>query len=343
MHAMRIPIDNALTDELPPPGTLRGATDTLASIAAIVLVSLLVACPWIAQSVTPDRTQADTTPAETAKAQPHAAEPQAGAERETFIAGYAGWPVYYRSNVRLTRPDGTDVELKRLGWDGDALYFPLDGGVRSVQWSQSFGLMVDFLHNKAIARLGKGAHGRRLADPVVEEVEAAGSIKGQPAPQRLRLTEMFERFEFTHGHNVLLLTPLLRLGSISPNVRPYVGIGAGLAIPHVEVWSPGESREQRTNEYQFAGPAAQAVAGLELRTGKVSYFIEYKFTLAWISGALTGDQSWLNFNMPGDLWRQFGRWWRGEAPKYGRFSTRLAAHQVVAGAGYWWNRRRPVN
>jgi len=40
--------------------------------------------------------------------------------------------------------------------------------------------------------------------------------------------------------------------------------------------------------------------------------------------------------MPGDLWRQFNRWWRGEEPKFGRFSTRLSAHQLLGGAGYWW-------
>lgn len=257
-----------------------------------------------------------------------------------LIAGYAGAPFYYRSDVHLTRPDGTDTVLKRLGWDGDALYFPIDGGIRSVEWWGGAGLMVDFLHNKAIARLGKGAHGRKLAHPVIEEVDAAGTIAGQPAPPRVKLTDVLERFEFTHGHNVLLFTPLVRVGSLTPRIRPYFGLGAGFALPHVEVWPAGAGREQRTNEYQLAGPAAQAVAGLEFRTGKLSYFIEYKFTYAWISGALTGDQSWLNFNIPGDLWRQLGRWWRGEAPRYGHFSTRLGAHQMVAGAGYWWKAKQ---
>lgn len=67
----------------------------------------------------------------------------------------------------------------------------------------------------------------------------------------------------------------------------------------------------------------------------MSYFIEYKFTFAWISAALTGDQSWRNFDMPGDLIRQLRRWWRGEEPKIGRISTTLAAHQIAVGAGYW--------
>lgn len=308
------------------------------------LVAMALLCAMAVQTWGSVETWASVEPAERAPATIETAAtgavPVAGAGQETFIAGYAGVPLYNRSDVKLDRPDGTDLTLKGLGWDGDALYFPIDGGIRSVQWSNSyapFGFMVDFLHNKAISRLGKGAHGRKLSTPVIEEVEAVGTLKGQPVAPRIRLTDIFDRFEFTHGHNMLFFTPMLRLASITPALRPYVGIGAGFALPHVEVWHPGEP--QRTNEYQLGGPAAQFVAGLELRTGKVSYFVEYKFSWASISGALTGDKSWLNFNMPGDLLRQASRWWRGEPAQYGTFSTELAAHQIVAGAGYWLARR----
>jgi len=307
--------------------------ETLTRIAAMLLVAAVVARPWIAQSAAPDDQPADVT---------RQLLPGAGAlqqsSREIFIAGYVGAPFYYRSNVHLKRADGTDLELKRLGWDGDALYFPIDGGVRTVQWWQPAGFMIDFLHNKAIARLGRGAHGRKLSNPVIEEVETTGTFKGQPAPPRMKLTDVFERLEFTHGHNVLLFTPMLRLFAITPSVRPYFGLGGGVAVPHVEVWHPGEPRENRTNEYQYSGPAAQFVAGIELRVGKWSYFVEYKFTYAWIAAALTGDESWKNFNMPGDMLRQLQRWWRSEPPKLGTLSTRLGAHQVVVGAGYWWDR-----
>ncbi|HRD76939.1 MAG TPA: lipid A oxidase, partial [Hyphomicrobiaceae bacterium] len=121
-----------------------------------------------------------------------------------------------------------------------------------------------------------------------------------------------------------------------PRVRPYIGIGGGIAVPHVEVWFPGANAVERTNEYQYAGPAAQAVAGFEISAGRVTYFVEYKFTYAWISSTLTADQSWKNFNMPGDLFRQFRRWLAGSSPKIGTISTTLGAHQIVAGAGYTW-------
>lgn len=314
------------------------AADNLGAASSILLLSAMAVQTWHAESVTPGNESRTAA----AASGPRAVRSTVG-EKETFLAGYIGAPFYDRSDVKLSRPGGTEVTLKGLGWDGDALYFPIDGGVRSVQWSSalpSFGFMVDFLHNKAVARLGKGAHGRKLKDPVIEEVEASGTLKGQPAPPRIKLTDIFDRFEFTHGHNVLLFTPMLRLADIVPGVRPYFGIGGGFALPHVEVWHPSES--QRTNEYQLAGPAAQFVAGLELRTGKISYFLEYKFTWAGISGALTGDKSWLNFNMPGDLLRQASRWWSGAPPKYGTFETNLAAHQIIVGTGYWLSRPQPA-
>lgn len=316
--------------------SLRGASadrvvraDLATRLLAMLMLCAVAVRPWVVEAVGRDQAPPDAQSA----AEPAETSPFRG--REILAAGYAGAPFYYRSDVHLVQPGGTDVTLKRLGWDGDALYFPVDGGIRSVEWWGSFGFMVDFLHNKAIARLGRGAHGRRLSNPVVEEVAASGTIAGKPAPARIKLTDLFERFEFTHGHNMLMLTPMLRLPSIRPGVRPYVGVGAGFALPHVEVWSPGAGREYRTNEYQYGGGVAQLVAGVELRVGRWSYFVEYKFSYASIAGALTGEESWKNFNMPGDLVRQLLRWWRREEPKFGRFSTTLAAHQIVGGAGYW--------
>jgi hypothetical protein len=316
----------------------------LAMVAAVLWSGYLPVDPlsrWFSSAVLEEAAEPARSP-ERARQRSDEAAASPYSPRETVVSFYAGAPWYYRSNVHLTRSDGTDIDLKALGWDGDALYFPIDGGIRSIHWAGPFGFMVDFLHNKAIARLGKGAHGRKLKDGVIETVDAAGSLKGQPAPPRLKLTDLFDRLEFTHGHNVLLFNGMARLGALGPRIRPYVGIGGGIAVPHVEVWFAGENRANRTNEYQYAGPAAQALLGLELRVGRVSYYLEYKFTYAWLSGALTGDSSWLNFNMPGDMWRQFSRWWTGTEPQYGRFSTQLGAHQIVAGAGYAWPRATPT-
>ncbi|MBL8567188.1 MAG: lipid A oxidase [Hyphomicrobiaceae bacterium] len=261
-------------------------------------------------------------------------EQQRFLDREKVASFYLAQPWYHRSDTKMQRNDGTDLTLKNMGWDGDMLMPPIDGGVRYIDWFGPAGFMIDFLHNKAVARLGKGAHGRRISNPVIETVDAEGTLKGAPAPAKLKLTDLFDRFEFTHGQNMLLFGGALRFSGLSSRVRPYVALGGGVAVPHVEVWFKGEKLENRTNEYQYVGPAASAMAGLELRVGRISYYLEYKLSWASISGLLTGDESWKNFNLPGDLLRQFRRWWSGDTAAYGSFSTTLTAHQVVIGGGW---------
>ncbi|CAN1722976.1 lipid A oxidase [Hyphomicrobium sp. 1Nfss2.1] len=283
------------------------------------------------------------------------------AQRETVVSAYAGAPVYHRSDLKLQRPDGTDMTLKNMGWDGDSFYFPIDGGARVIRWSGAFGGMIDFLHNKAVTRLGKGAHGRKIKNGVIEDVETIGTLKGQPAPSPLHLTDLLERLEFTHGHNVLIPTALVRLVPLSPALRPYLGIGFGAAVPHVEVRFKGESPNRWTNEYQYAGPAFQVVAGIEMRIGRGSYYVEYKFIWSAIHAALTGGNSWSLKDlrsdwlprwlieplaglteMPGDLWRQYSRWRSGTAPAEGTIETHLTSHEIVIGGGYVWPGAAPV-
>jgi lipid A oxidase len=166
--------------------------------------------------------------------------PQAAGGHDSIYAFFIGNPTYYRSTLNLKRPDGTDLELRGLGWDGDALHFPIDGGVRYMRWTGHTGFMLEHLHNKAIARLGRGAHGRKLRYPVVEEVPASGTWKGEPAPNRIRLADIFDRLEFTHGHNMLFLAGLMKFASPIAIVRPYIGLGGGVAFPHTEVWFKGD-------------------------------------------------------------------------------------------------------
>ncbi len=335
---MRADVDTTRPLAAPHGPAHRRGWDTAARIAAITLLLFAAVRAQTVQMADPGDTGTGATHQAAAGATAAPREAGVRKSREVLLSGYVAQPYYYRSDVHLTHRDGTDITLKRLGWDGDMLMPPIDGGIRSMEWWGPFGFMIDFLHNKAVARLGTGAHGRKIASPVIETVDAEGKLKGEPAPDRIKLTDLFNRLEFTHGHNVLLFTPMVSALSFLPGVRPYIGVGAGFALPHVEVWFADGA--PRTNEYQYAGPAAQLVVGLDIRRGKGSIFLEYKFSFAWIAGALTGDQSWKNFNMPGDLLRQFLRWWRNEEPKFGHFQTRLGAHQVAIGAGYWWQMRK---
>ena len=175
--------------------------------------------------------------------------------------------------------------------------------------------MIDFTHSKALARLA-------------EEAVFEGAIDGQPAPARARLGDVFKKLEASHGHNMLTLNGLLRLPALSFRFHPYVGLGAGVALPHSEVHVAGDPT--RTYEYQYAGPVLQGLAGLEIRTPRVSYFVEYKFTFASYEMPLTGEDGRL---LIFDLWRQLRRWWHGEEPPGGWASTTFTSHQLIAGLG----------
>ncbi|MCC7250292.1 MAG: hypothetical protein IT540_00290, partial [Hyphomicrobium sp.] len=139
--------------DLRPHGQLRVGVvaDKLGSIAAVAVLCAIAVTVVLPQAPARDE---DASAAGGARASLERASTNG---RETLVAGYVAQPAYNRSDLHMTRSDGTDITLKALGWDGDALRFPIDGGVRVVTGSQSFAFMVDFLHNKAVSRLGRGA------------------------------------------------------------------------------------------------------------------------------------------------------------------------------------------
>jgi lipid A oxidase len=232
---------------------------------------------------------------------------------ETIVGAFSGTPYTYPSKVKLgTRAESFTIDP--VHWYTDPFHNPIYYGVRVLRWGDSFGTMVDFIHSKAIAEQQ-------------EEASFSGTLDGKPLPERARIHDVVPKFEFSHGHNMLLFTGLARLPGIGARIRPYTGIGAGVLLPHTEVGlaAPGH---HRTYEYNFAGPAAQALFGLEFRLARVSLFVEYKFTWGHYEAPLSQvDGSWL-FE---DLWRQLQRWRRGEEPAGGHVQTEIVSHQAVGG------------
>lgn len=237
--------------------------------------------------------------------------------REWMVGAYGGAQYTYPSEVRLTKPGSHDLTVESVGWDGEPFIDPIYYGVRIVRWLEGgrTGAMLDFTHSKALAQLG-------------EQASFKGTVSGKPAPPTAKLGDVFRRLEFSHGHNMLTLNGLMRLGSLGPRLFPYVGLGVGVNLPHTEVQLIGE--RGRTYEYQYTGPVVQAVLGIELRIPRMSYFLEYKFSLASYAAPLSGmDGGWLPF----DLLRQIRRWLTGEPPPGGYLDTRLTSHQVIGGLG----------
>lgn len=234
--------------------------------------------------------------------------------RESDFGAYLGAPYHYPSDFHIVKPGVTDMTIKKIDWYTLPFENPLYYGVRIQRWfSGRFGTMLDFTHSKVHAPFDD------------QKFDMEGTFDGKPVPSTGKVGDYFKKLEWTHGHNMLTLNGLMRLPSLGI-FSPYFGAGAGLSFPHSEIYP--KYAASRTYEYQYTGPVAQALFGIELRLRTGSVFIEYKFTSADYWGPLTGrDGTWF----PIDMWRQFSRWWSGEPPRDGWAGAKLTSHQVIGG------------
>lgn len=164
------------------------------------------------------------------------------------VSIYGGYQTAPHSEVNVS-----DEPSFFTGWDGLSFTNPIYYGVRGTWWLDSLGLpnaglSIDFSHTKV------------YANP--DDFPAGWS-----------------HFEFTDGLNLLTANALY---SFTPDdqLRPYVGLGVGVSIPHVEVDRNGSS----TREYQYGGPTVQWTAGIEyMLNDNWSLFAEYKGNYSWVN------------------------------------------------------------
>jgi lipid A oxidase len=182
-----------------------------------------------------------------------------GAAAQQFqVSAYGGYQTAPHSGVNIT--DGTQFTT---GWDGKSFANPIYYGVRGTWWLDGLGLpnaglSIDFSHTKV------------YSDP--------GSW---PA------SEGFTHFEFTDGLNLLTANAFYRF-STEDQFRPYVGVGAGISIPHVELTRSSGT----TSEYQYGGATVQLTAGFDyMLTENWSVFAEYKGNFSMVDVAVdSGDR-----------------------------------------------------
>ncbi len=250
------------------------------------------------------------------------------AGRETAFGAYLGAPYHYPSDFHLQKAGVHDLTIKDIAWYTRPFDNPLYYGARIQRWMSGgqFGTMIDFTHSKAYAPIEKPCvKTEKPCAPIDDAYAFEGTLGGKPVPTRAKISGYFDKLEWTHGHNMLTLNGLMRFASFG-NFQPYAGAGAGISLPHSEIHLLTDPA--RTYEYQYTGPCAQALIGLELRLKTGSIFFEYKFTVADYSGPLTGrDGTWF----PVDMWRQFSRWLSGEEPPGGWAGARLTSHQAIGG------------
>lgn len=204
---------------------------------------------------------------------------------EYAVSLYGGLSNSFDSEVRLQQPEGTNLSFQDVSWDGRSFENPVYWGLRFNYWPKTtshWGLALDFTHAKIHAELDK-------------MVSVSGSRNGNPVNATEPLGDSFDELAFSHGHNLLTVNGIYRwfLADANPDswltrLRPYAGLGAGVAIPHVEVHAGGSV----TDEYQIAGPVINGMAGLDYRLGKgFSIFGEYNLSYADINADLAGGGS----------------------------------------------------
>lgn len=182
---------------------------------------------------------------------------------ELQISGYSGYISSPHSHV-----DGVDSSGTRFsnsaGWEGKPFEMPPFWGVRATYWMdrwENWGIAADFAHTKVYAELGGGLGG------------------------------VYETLEFTDGLNLLTANVMYRYPT-QTRFTPYVGVGAGIAVPHVEVDFFSDPVGMDTFEYQVTGPAVQGLIGVDIAiTENISTFVEYKGNYSWNKADLAGGGS----------------------------------------------------
>jgi lipid A oxidase len=291
---------------------------------ALAFSGIVALCVQISIGMTGDRfEQAPDKPAAapdgTVQAAPGATVGRAMSTSDIAVGGYGGVSYTHPSTVVITKPGVTDMSVRDFSWIGKPFNAPIYYGVRVQKWQPFTGVgsMIDFTHAKAIA----------VAD---DQATFTGTRDGKPVAQKARVSDVFRHLEFSHGHNLLMLNGLFRwpsLGRLSGPLRPYVGIGAGITLPHTEVGFADQNT--RTYEYQFAGFVGQVLGGFEIDLGRTSVFAEYKFSYSPYEVPLSEEPR--GFVLFTDLWRQFRAWVGGDAPTGGRLATPLATHHAISG------------
>lgn len=234
---------------------------------------------------------------------------------EWTFGGYGGVAYTQPATLSIRNGDQTDVRVRDFEWIGKPFKAPVYYGARIQRWTAGrLGGMLDFTHAKAIAQ----------PDDIAT---FEGQHNGVALPNEAPIEDVFSKLEFSHGHNMLTLNGLVRLAPSWARVRPYFGVGGGVSLPHTEIGF--RSDNVRTYEYQYAGMAAQGLAGVEVQLGRVAVFLEYKFTYAPYDVPLTHrSPGWL---LVTDIWEQIKDWFTGREPPGGRLDVQLNSHHAIAG------------
>ena len=179
---------------------------------------------------------------------------------ESEFGIYGGSQSSPHSTVTNSSPTAsTDQSSFFTGWKADPFSFPIYIGMRYTQWLDAdWGYALNYAHTKAIS------------------TEQA-SVN-------------YNRLEFTDGANPITAMVMRRFSYRA--VKPYVGAGLGISVPHVEVqWTNNGTQSKNTFEYQYGGPVATVVAGFSYPySDKWNLFTDFQMHYMWLDTAVDGGR-----------------------------------------------------
>jgi lipid A oxidase len=195
------------------------------------------------------------------------------AKGEVELSIFTGVALTQDNDLRLQQNGGTDLTFHDVSYEGRDFDTPPYYGARAL-WFPSeashWGFGAEFFHMKLYAETDSTVH-------------VTGRRNGAGVDDNERIDNTIESFSLSHGLNYALgdivyrWQPGRRGEDFLGHLEPYVGLGLGAAIPHVESGVNGKFHE----EYQLHGPGVEALAGMNIAlTHHIGLMFEYKFTYA---------------------------------------------------------------
>jgi opacity protein-like surface antigen len=194
---------------------------------------------------------------------------QAPLAAETLFSAYTGTSYTRNSDLRLAQPGlASDFTLRDVHWDAHPFKPAPYYGLRVTHFYDrhpNWGAAIDYTHYKIYANTDR-------------VVSADGTVRGLPVSAALPMSQLVQRFEISHGVNVLSVNGIYRwldLGIAAGRLQPYVGAGLAYYRPHAENTVGGVPFE---GGYQTSGFGYQLLAGANYRmTERVGLFAETRF------------------------------------------------------------------
>lgn len=207
----------------------------------------------------------------------------AAAYGENILSVYTGTSLTRNSDLNISRPaSGTNLNVRDVEWAADPFKAAPYYGLRFTHFLASrpnWGAAFDFTHYKMYARTGR-------------TVRVDGNWNGAPANGSARMDQYVQRFEISHGVNVLsanLIYRWLDIGTGNGRLQPYVGAGVAHYRPHSENTVGNLDHE---TGYQASGFGYQVLGGAQYRlTERTGAFVEAKFNSGTAKVDIAGGQA----------------------------------------------------